>query len=39
MLGPPSPPGDKIMRIWKKLIAAYISAAGSTGPFVIGSFY
>jgi len=27
------------MRIWKKLITAYIAAAGSTGPFVIGSFY
>ncbi|WP_250890561.1 non-structural maintenance of chromosomes element 4 [Sphingobium nicotianae] len=27
------------MRTWKKLIAAYIAAAGNTGPFVIGSFY
>jgi hypothetical protein len=27
------------MRTWKKLIAAYIAAAGTSGPFLINSFY
>jgi hypothetical protein len=27
------------MKIWKKIVAAYIAAAGTAGPFMINSFY
>jgi hypothetical protein len=31
-------PMETIMRMWKKIWAAYIATAAVTGPFVIGHF-